>query len=346
MNKAAFSRAFAVILTAFLFIAAGMTVHADELESTPSAEPLGSEPTEATDSSESTVSVLSTTEPIIPAEFPALTVNAISNFFPKSSAEYNVKTQEITVTYWLRSTKDILSVQWYLAYDPEVLTFNEEKNPPPNICSSIAYDSVLSLPEKGRIGYCATSLSLFDFSSQDMPFVQLVFDVNALNPDEPIITKVDLTVEDLIVSDIDSATGLSDSESEIPIVDNSIIIGEIDPLTERLTKMTTLTASNFVQATEAPSQSGTILVTDESGSVVASETVEAQSTAATHPSTAPTQSTDPSRQIGEADDEQKKEPPNQGSVPTGGVLYAFITLAIICVSTSILFVMRKKEIMY
>ena len=40
-----------------------------------------------------------TTEKIEPAEFPALTVNAVSNFFPNASAEYNVKTKQVEVTW-------------------------------------------------------------------------------------------------------------------------------------------------------------------------------------------------------------------------------------------------------
>lgn len=345
MKKAALTRTFVIILTVFLFIISGISAYADELDEIAPDNTVGNEalePSEGTEPTDTTVSTVPTTEPIIPAKFPALTVNAISNFFPKSSEEYNVNTKEITVTYWLKSTKNVLSTQWYLEYDPEALSFSLDKNPSTQICPSIGYDSVLSFPGKGKIGYCATSMSLFDFSSQDKPFVQIVFDVINLNPDEPILSKIDLTVENLTVSDIDKTTGRSNPDSELAVVDSSIENLELDPLFERITKMTTLTPSNFVQATDPPSQPETVPVTDENGSIVAYATVIPQTTAA---STAPTQPTEPVSTVPEPT-EPVTEPPDMGSVPTGGIGYALICLAVIVVSAGILFVMRKKEIMY
>lgn len=345
MNKAALTRAFAIILTAFLFIVSGISAYADELDGAGTdmeQEYYYTEPQETTGLADYTDPTVPTTEPIIPAKFPALTVNAISNFFPKSGAEYNVKTKEITVTYWLKSTKDVLTTQWFLEYDPEALSFSLEKNPSTNICPSIGYNSILSFPNKGKIGYCATNISLFDFSSQDMPFVQIVFDVININPDEPILTKIDLTVENLTVADIDNTTGRADPESELALVDSSIENPELDPLFERVTKMTTLTPSNFVQATDPPSQPLTVPVTDQSGSIVAYQTVVPTTAAA---STAPTQATSLSETVPPTT-EPATEPPDMGSVPTGGTGYAFICLGVIVVSASILFVMRKKEIMY
>lgn len=344
MFKVTAARLFVISLTLFLVAVSVITAYADidyTQQDSASAE-YYAEPSEESFSTESTTP---TTEPIIPADFPALTVNAISNFFPKSSAEYNVNTREVTVTYWLRSTKDVLSVQWYLTYDSEVLTFSLEKNPSRNICPSIGDSSILSFPDKNTLGYCATSMTLFDFSTQDMPFVQLVFDVNTLNPDEPVSTKVDLTIESLMVSDIDSATGRSDSDSELTVVDNSIEIGDLDPLFERITKMTTLTASNFVQATSAPPQPDTVLVTDESGSVVAVETVEPLTTES---STAATGGTAPSEPFTAEPTVQptNPEPADRGKVSTGDIGYAWICLGVITISSIILFIMRKKEIMF
>lgn len=342
MNRAVLHKAFAIILTVFLFIISAVSAYADEPDNT-QAQSNSTEPSEA-EYVEEFSTALPTTEPIIPAKFPALTVNAISNFFPKSSAEYNSNTKEITVTYWMRSTKNVLSTNWILEYDTESLSFSLPKNPSQNICPSIAENSVMSFPEKGKISYCASNMSLFDFSSQDKPFVQIVFDVINISPDEPILSKVDLTVDNLIVSDINSATGYSDPKDEISVVVDSIECPDIDPISERITKMTTLTPSNFIQATEDPSQSETEFITDANGAIVAVETAVPQTTSATQPSTPSVQPTSPTDITKE--DETKPEPIQYGKISTGEPAYALICLGVITVSALILFIMRKKEIMF
>ena len=350
MKKPAIARAFVVILTAFLVIVSLFTAYAEEFDGSAQDNTVAqgyTDPSAYTESTDPSGSESSTTESIIPAKFPALTVNAISNFFPKSAAEYNANTKEITVTYWLHSTKNIMSVNWNLIYDTESLKFDLAKNPSQSVCSSIGPSSVMSFPDKGKISYCATSMSLFDFSSQDKPFVQIVFDVINISPDEPILSKIDLTVENMIVSEIDPKTGYSDPEEEVFVVSDSIENTGLDPLSERITKMTTLTASNFIQATESTSIAGVEPVTYENGSVIGTASVTAESTAATAQSTAATQETHPTAPTANPDDKNGgSEPPQPGSVPTGGVLYALISLAVITISSLILFVMRKKEIMY
>lgn len=350
MKKPAFARAFIIILTAFLFAVSLFTAYAEEFEGNAQENAVDQNYTYSIDSTNTTdmsSQTVATTESIIPAKFPALTVNAISNFFPKSSAEYNANTKEITVTYWLHSTKNIMSVNWNLIYDTESLKFSLEKNPSQSVCSSIGPNSVMSFPEKGKISYCASSLSLFDFSSQDKPFVQIVFDVINISPDEPILSKIDLTVENLVVSEVDRASGYSNPQKEIYVVNDSIENPNVDPMSEKMTKMTTLTASNFVQATESSSQSGTQVVTDQNGSVIGGVTSPTQATAATVPSTTVYQVTQPTEPVPDPNaDKDKPKPPSPGSVPTGDMLYAFISLAVITISSLILFVMRKKEIMY
>ncbi len=339
MNKSLIPGAFVIILTLLFSSISVYSAYAEELNAVQTAD---YEPSEAVESTAPSEFVTPTTEPIIPAKFPALTVNAISNFFPKSNAEYNVNTKEITVTYWLRSAKNLQSVKWLLSYDSEALSFSLAKNPSANVCPSIGANSVMSFPEKGKIGYCASSMTLFDFSSQDKPFVQIVFDVMNISPDEPILSKIDLTVENMTIADFDKTTGKSDPKSEIVVVEDSIENPELDPLTERLTKMTTLTASNFIQATESPSQAETAQVTDQNGSVIAYETVVPQTSSA---SADASQLTEPSKPA-PVPTEPPTEPVEYGSVPTGGIGYALICLVVITASAMVLFVMRKKEIMF
>ena len=68
----------------------------------PSTEETGAT-SETTDSTESTVATEASA-----VSTPYLTVNATSNYFPKATAEYNAATKEVTVTYWMKSSKNLL----------------------------------------------------------------------------------------------------------------------------------------------------------------------------------------------------------------------------------------------
>ena len=293
-----------------------------------------------------------TTEPIEPAEFPALTVNAISNFFPNATAEYNVKTKQVELTYWFKSSLDLMSVQWYLVYDDSLLTLSEEKNTPKTVCPTIGDKGVLTLKD-GYAHYCSSNVNLYPFSKEEVPFARFVFDVAELDPELPEILTVDLTVDMLVVSDVDAKTKRTEPELEVVLVANEGLnekgIGEV-----RLSRKTVLTDSNFVQATTAPPTT-VPPVTDEKGRIVTPDEPKGSSAAAT----VPTASADATSYTAKAshdsagtpDDgggngKKSKEDADKGVVSTGAPVYSFICFGVLCVATSILFVMRKKEILY
>lgn len=277
-------------------------------------------------------SVEPTTEEIVPADFPALTVNAISNYFPKSSADYNVKTKELTVTYWFRSSRNMLTTQWFLSYDPEVLSISKKKNLPQTICPTIGTRAVVRFG-KDTVNFNASDMKLFDFATNEVPFAQFVFDVKKLSPDEPITTKIDLTVEELIVSRLDKKTGAELVDEEMALVDDCEENESLGLATLGITRNTSLTPSNFVQAT---TQRSTEVTTEAPSTAVQTEATDASSS-----NQAVTQATAPSD-----DDRKEKEEEPEPLIDTGAIGYAFLCLGVFTVCTSVLFIMRKKEIMY
>lgn len=340
-----------VILSALLLSCGICAVCAEE-----EAEELQVNNEETTQSAETTAAAsavsatVPTTEPVVPADFPALTVNAISNFFPNASAEYSVTKKQVEVIYSMKCSKNLLSVKWYLSYDPKVFSLSEESNTAGRICPVVGDKAALEFYE-GGVSYSASNVRLYDFSKREEPFVRLLFDVKELNPEQPEITKVDLTVDVLCVAETDETTKTADTESEIFLVSNETLSERgIDAV--RLSRDTTLTPSNFVQATTAPPTTAAP-ATDASGNVIPAShdepkettvvptapTASADSTSATgSPLTAPTPSpTTPQKKSGEAED---------APVGTGEPLYAAICLVVVMAFTSVLFVLRKKEILY
>ena len=307
-----------LILTGMLLLFPLLSVHAESAAD--SSQLNTAESTETPSSTVPPTTAQPTTEEVIPADFPALTVNAISNLFPNSSAEYSVTKKQVEVTYWLRSSRDILSIQWFMTYDPEVLTLSPELNTPEMICPAAGKFCSVDYGED-MLRFTASSTSLFDFSSQTAPFVRLVFDVNELNPEMPEITKVDLTVDVLIAAKRDSKTGSAVPDSEVIIVNNSGLSQKgIDMVS--LKRRTTLTPGNFVQATH-----------DEPTNPTTSAVTTAPTVSPTIAPTSPTPT-------------EPKKPENEPPLKTGSLFSVCLILGIEIVATGALFVMRKKEILY
>ncbi len=213
-------RALCLLLT---LIALFMLSHTAAFAATDAEEPTAADSTAlyseimATDASGVTVPF--STEPEATyslAKYPVLTVAAISNYFGRIDAEYNEFTREFTVVYMLKSSKRLLSTDWTLTYDADLLTLDPEKNTIETICPIMKKVANMSVDDKkGVIRYAATDLDMFDFSTAEAAFVRIVFDVPLLTPEDSEITKVDLTVSDLVVTEPDPRTGKSMTGKEI-----------------------------------------------------------------------------------------------------------------------------------
>ena len=253
-----------------------------ELSASTYEEPTSAETTVAPSEEESTVPE-TTVEP--EPTVPYLTVNATSNYFPKATAEYKKSTNEVVVTYWMKSDMNVLDLQWYLTYDSEILTLSEN-NTEDTVCPVIGDKAVMNLGLKNKVKYNATNLQLFDFSSAETPFAQLTFNVNDLTGKTPATTTIDLTVEVLRVSEINEETLRSDAEKEIILVDNSQVLSNEQTEKAGVKTRTTLTPSTFVVPTTVTEPTTTVEpTTTEPVEPETTEPVEPETTEPVEPTT-------------------------------------------------------------
>lgn len=280
--------------------------------------------TMATDASGVTVPFLTEPEATYSlAKYPVLTVAAISNYFGRIDAEYNEFTREFTVVYMLKSSKRLLSTNWTLTYDANLLMLNPEKNTIETICPIMKNAANMSIDDKdGVIRYAATDLDMFDYSTAEAAFVRIVFDVPMLTPEDSEITKVDLTVSDLVVTEPDSRTGKSVTGKEIVLVANSKVLKNDMTKLVQTSKYTTITPSTFSEETIKPA-------TDDEVVTTVPPTAQ-KPTAATRPAVKP----------------KAAEKTNE-ALPllyTGTWYIALLILLILLVCSTVLFIMRKRDI--
>ncbi len=126
-----------------------------------------------------------TTAPVTtqPADTDTLTVNATSNFFPAVSQTYDAEEEQITVSYKLKSSMDVINSEWVLTYDPTKLSFDKSgiRTLMPQVSTAIINES-----EKGIIKGNFSDLGLVSYSAES-DFVSITFDVIGTG-----VTDVDL----------------------------------------------------------------------------------------------------------------------------------------------------------
>ena len=349
-----------------------------ELSASTYDEPTSAETTVAPEPETTVPETTAEPEPTVPY----LTVNAVSNYFPKATAEYIKSTNEVVVTYWMKSNMNVLDLQWYLTYDSEILTLSENNNEN-TVCPVIGEQGVMNLGLKNKVKYNASNLKLFDFSSAETPFAQLIFNVNDLTGKTPATTTIDLTVEVLRVSEINEETLRSDTEKEIILVDNSQVLSNEQTEKAGVKTRTTLTPSTFVAPTTVTEPATTVEptttepveptttepvepTTTEPVEPETTEPVEPETTVPTEPeTTAPTEPTDAPTTVAPTDAPATNatsatgatvkpgtsDTPSGGSttnggtgaVQTGDASLAVIILSILIGATCVMFVLRKRE---
>ncbi len=161
------------------------------------------------------------TEPV--PEKDELTVNATSNFFPTAQATFNKDYSQVTVTYLINSSKDMLNTQWTLTYDPEVLQFNKNANLNStgrgyNFMPQVSANGVFNV-RVGKIMGNATDLGLYALScnSEPVTFVTATFDIIGTGD-----TTVELYVDVLNVSTL-GADFMTDATQEETVIFNGLI---------------------------------------------------------------------------------------------------------------------------
>ncbi|MGN1432860.1 MAG: hypothetical protein ACI4XI_04065, partial [Ruminococcus sp.] len=144
----------------------------------------------------------------------SLTVNATSNFFPAVSKTYSESEKQVTVSYKLSSSMELVNSEWTLSYDTSKLAFNSTnyRQLMPNVSSPIINENT-----KGKIKGNFTTLSFADFTSES-DFVTITFDVIGTGT-----TDVDLFVNILGIA--------YDGADDSPVIAYLVDFGEIKNVT-------------------------------------------------------------------------------------------------------------------
>lgn len=299
----------------------------------------------------------------------ALTVNATSNYFPMASAKYNASTNQVTVTYYMQSAKNVLDTQWRISYDPSILSV-ADVNTVKTVCPTMDGGAYVNFKNKangvGYVKFAASDLGLYDFSEKT-PFATVVFDVNDISKVSPVSTTVDLVVEVLRVSELDPATQVTDGTKEVVLVDKEVV--KKDPVASavKVDLSTELTPSTFVEPTTAeptteepttaepttvepttvePATEATTATevtqateeTQESTEVTVAPTTSQDATSVTQPTTKKSSSTSDT-----PDTPSNSNNNNNGAVQTGEAPLAVVILSLLIGATCVMFVLRKKE---
>lgn len=142
----------------------------------------------------------------------SLTVNASSNLneLKAVSRKYSADKKQVTVSYKLKSTMQLVNCDLTLTYDAAKLKFNASNNLGSDGKLGIAPNLntvVYNIKNEGKIKLVASSLDMYDFRTEK-DLVKVTFDIIGNGT-----TDVNLYVKDMAVGYIDSNTGYTVNKS-------------------------------------------------------------------------------------------------------------------------------------
>ena len=218
-----------------------------------------------------------------------LTVTATSNLFPEKKVTLSPNQKTIKVTYVLQTqSKDMLDFQWSMNYDSSVLKPTENSNKTTSFEYSDISDGSYSSysynkSNQGEILGFGSNLKLYDTSSKEIVFASAEFNII---DSSAIETNIDLNVQVLRVSNIDSTTDITASEEEAEIINSNINQENYDKyvkVCKTVTVPESLEEPTKIATIDSPTKEVTEPITEEPAEVPTTEPT-------TVPSTKPTTS--------------------------------------------------------
>ena len=273
-----------------------------------------------------------------------------------TSAKYNAVTNQVTVTYIMQSPKNVLDTQWYISYDPSILSVadvNTAKSVCPTMDGRGVYVNFKNKSEGvGYVKFGASNLGLYDFSEKTL-FATVVFDVKDISKVAPVSTTVDLVVEVLRVSEVNPDTEMTDGSKEVILVDKEVVKKDPVAVAAKNDLSTELTPSTYAEPTTAePStaESSTEETTSTEATKATEETLEStkvtiapvtsqDATSVTQPVTKKISSTSDTPDTSDNGNNNNAN----AAVQTGEAPLAVVILTLLIGSTCVMFVLRKKE---
>ena len=218
-----------------------------------------------------------------------LTVTATSNLFPEKKVTLSPNQKTIKVTYVLQTqSKDMLDFQWFMHYDSNVLKPTDNSNKTTSFEYSDISDGSYSSysynkSNQGEILGFGSNLKLYDTSSKEIVFASAEFNII---DSSAIETNIDLNVQVLRVSNIDSTTDITASEEEAEIINSNINQENYDKyvkVCKTVTAPESLEEPTKIATIDSPTKEVTEPITEEPAEVPTTEPT-------TVPSTKPTTS--------------------------------------------------------
>ena len=212
-----------------------------------------STPAETTEVATTEATTAPATQATAAPEKAPLTVNATSNVFSTAKAEYNSKTKQVTVCYYLGTNCDLVNLEWYFTYDSNIFEVKNQNNLDSTgtkfgIMPQITSSSVINTSIPGKVNANASDLSLYRIDAK-VPFIKIVLDVKG-NP-ENAETNVNLDVRVLTKGEIDFNTMRVDPDTMVSFVQDSKI-ADASYIVSAETKLTESTFVPSTESTEAP----------------------------------------------------------------------------------------------
>lgn len=166
----------------------------------------------ATNSTQATQATQATTQPTTQPVSDTLTVNASSNLSELKAVtkKYSEDKKQVTVTYKLKSTMQLVNCDLTLTYDSSKLKFDKSNNLDSKGKLAIApnLDSVTyNLKNDGKIKLVASKLAMYDFRTEK-DLLTVTFDIIGKGT-----TDLSLYVKDMAVGYINSSDGYTVSRS-------------------------------------------------------------------------------------------------------------------------------------
>ena len=212
-----------------------------------------STPAETTEVATTEATTAPATQATAAPEKAPLTVNATSNVFSTAKAEYNSKTNQVTVCYYLGTNCDLVNLEWYFTYDSNIFEVNNKNNLDSTgkklgIMPQITSGYVINTSIPGKVNANASDLGLYTIDAK-VPFIKIVLDVKG-NP-ENAETNVNLDVRVLTKGEIDFNTMRVDPDTMVSFVQDSKI-ADASYIVSAETKLTESTFVPSTESTEAP----------------------------------------------------------------------------------------------
>lgn len=275
-----------------------------------------------------------------------LTINATSNYFPQYTQKFNKSTEEISVTYFVKLSKNVENFKWTLSYDSNILALSNavsQTNVMPaieNKNSLINLNAGKDSNDNSLITGNGSDILLYNFTDLDkypdgyVPFVKLNF--NVINTGN---TTVDLNMEYLTLKAQASDT------SQTAVVSEGTVIDKLNKSNVTKTEVSDYAANKASQTATSATKDLNSTTTTDNNTIVQNESIintvptKAVAVNATIPTVASVSAVETDKNAN-ADNNNTDD---AVYIKSGNSFQALLVFVLILAASCAIFVIRKKE---